>query len=163
MDFVSELGLPFLAHRFRRLSELLLDGAADWMPATGYKAPARAGSTLLLLKRHGPLGITDIATRLKLTHPLIIKLTDRLLELGFVRQDSDPADGRRRLLSLTPEGMAEAARLEAAMQVIAAAYAEISGDVGVDLLALVEAIEAACAHEPMAVRLARLSPAKEPA
>src|SRR5438128_2708573 len=147
MDFVSDLGRPFLAHRFRRLSELLLAGNAPWMLERGIAAPPRSGSTLLLLKRRGPLSITDIAARLRLTHPLIIKLTDRLLELGLVGQEADPRDARRRLISLTAEGLAEAGRLEAATAVIDRAYGELSEEVGVDLLALTEALDAAVARE----------------
>ena len=105
-DFVRSLGLPFMAHRLRRLSELILEGSSAALRGAGFEGPARAGSTLLLLRGNGPTGITEIAYRLRLSHPLIIKLTGALAQAGLVRDESDPADSRRRLIALTESGAA---------------------------------------------------------
>jgi DNA-binding MarR family transcriptional regulator len=152
-DFISELGLPFLAHRFRRLSEILVEDIGNWLPEAGVESPPRAGSTMLLLQREGSLAITEIATRLRLTHPLIIGLVSELEELGLVKVERDPADARRRLVTLTKSGVSCADKIERATKRIADAYREVCAEIGVDLLDVAEKLERACSRKPMAERL----------
>lgn len=154
-DFVAGLGRPFVAHRLRRLSELFVDGYGDWLPRVGVSAPPRSLSTLLLLHRRGALPVTEIATRLRLTHPLLIKLVGRLTELGLTTDARDEADGRRRLISLTPQGRAEVRRIEHAVAALDRAYARLFDEIGIDLIEAVERVERACAAEGFAHRLAR--------
>ena len=152
-DFVRSLGLPFLAHRLRRASELILEGSAEALRDFGSAAPTRAGSTLLLLRAHGPMGITEIAFRLRLSHPLIIRLADALAGEGLVSAETDPADQRRRLIALTPKGEAEAARLEAFSQALARAFEAMFAESGADLFAAIERFEAAAETRPVADRI----------
>jgi DNA-binding MarR family transcriptional regulator len=156
-DFISELGLPFLAHRFRRLSEILVEDIGAWLPEVGVDAPPRAGSTILLLRREGALAITEIATRLRLTHPLIIGLVSELEVLGFVKVERDPGDARRRLVTLTKSGIECAEKIQRATKRIGEAYREVCAEIGVDLIAVAEKLEAACRLRPMAERLRRKS------
>jgi DNA-binding MarR family transcriptional regulator len=152
-DFVRSLGLPFLAHRLRRASELILEGSAEALRGFGSAAPARGGSTLLLLRAHGPMGITEIAFRLRLSHPLIIRLTDALAGEGLVRAEADPRDQRRRLIALTPRGEAEAARLEAFSQALARTFEAMFAEGGADLFAAIERFEAVAETRPIAGRI----------
>jgi DNA-binding MarR family transcriptional regulator len=89
-----------------------VEGTAAFLRTEGFAAPARSMSTLLLLKRNGALSITEIAYWLKLSHPLIIKLTKGLADAGYVKQQSDPKDNRRRMISLTAKGAQQADRVE---------------------------------------------------
>jgi DNA-binding MarR family transcriptional regulator len=152
-DFVRSLGLPFLAHRLRRLSELILQGSSEGLRRIGFAGPARAGSTLLLLRDNGPTGITEIAYRLRLSHPLIIKLAAALAEARLVEDQGDPADNRRRLLALTAEGEAEAARVERFSAALGRVFGAMFGETGADLFAAVERFEAAAEARPIAARL----------
>lgn len=156
-DFVVGLGRPFLAHRLRRLSELLLQGYGDWLPEAGVTSPPRALSTMLLLHRCGPAGVVEIAERLRLSHPLIIKLTAQLQGAGLVSEARDPADGRRRVIALTDLGQAEVRRIGEAAQLMERAFADLCDEAGVDLLAATEAFEAASAHESLPDRLRRVT------
>jgi DNA-binding MarR family transcriptional regulator len=142
-DFVRSLGPAFLAHRMRRASELLVEGYTGFLHENGFAAPARSISTLLLLKEHGPLGITEIAHRLRLTHPLIIKLADGLAAAGYVSEHSDPADNRRRLLALTDAGLVQTERLGELLAVMERTFGQISEEIGIDLFAAIERLEAA--------------------
>jgi DNA-binding MarR family transcriptional regulator len=153
-DFVESLGLPLFAHRLRRLSEALVEDVGAWLPQAGVTAPPKAGSTLLLLAEAGPLSVTEIATRLRLTHPLIVKLARELEALGLVRADQDPADGRRRPLSLTQAGRAQAARLGDVNHALARAYGELFAEAGANALAAVEQLEAALRGRSLLTRLA---------
>src|SRR5436190_370795 len=64
-DFVADLGRPFLAHRLRRASEVLLVGYSAWLPKIGVTAPPRSLSMLILLGEQEGLGVTDIAAALR--------------------------------------------------------------------------------------------------
>lgn len=152
-DFVKAQGLPLLAHRLRRLSELFLDGYGDWLPDVGVTAPPRALSLLRLLDEEGPLGITFIADRLRLTHPLIIALVAALEEDGLVEIARDPGDGRRRMVGLSAEGRAQASAARQALAVMADAYRDLAAETGIDLMDAVERIERACAATSFELRL----------
>ena len=152
-DFIADSGVAFLAHRLRRASDLLVDGAGEWLAETGMTAPPRALSTLLLLKLEGPLAVTQIAERLRVSHPLMIKLLRGLEQQGLVRARRDRADARRRPISLTPKGRREAELAQAATQALAQAYGGLFDEMGLDLLDAVARLERACAERPFAQRL----------
>lgn len=157
-DFIHDLGLPFLAHRLRRTGETMADDCGQWLPEIGVKAPSRAGSTMLLLRRDGALGITEIADRVKLTHPLIIGLIAELEKLGLVKISRDAKDARRRIASLTKAGLADAERIHAATDRISTAYRDLFAEIGVDLLAALERVEVACKRKPISERLRTVQP-----
>jgi DNA-binding MarR family transcriptional regulator len=153
-DFIVARGAAFLAHRLKRASDLLVDGAGDWLAQSGMTAPPRALSTLLLLKAEGRLPVTGISERLRLSHPLMIKLLKVLEDLGLVAVTRDRKDARRRMIRLTKRGQAESEIAERAIAVLAQAYADLFAETGVDLLDAVARLEAACAETSFADRLA---------
>lgn len=154
-DFVRSLGLAFVAHRLRRASETIVEGTSAFLHENGFAAPARSVSTLLLLRELGPTGVTEIAARLRLSHPLIIKLTTALIGAGYAEQRADPRDQRRRLIALTPAGESQVERLETLLEAIQRTLRELGAETGVDLLDVVERFEAATDAVPMAMRLKR--------
>jgi DNA-binding MarR family transcriptional regulator len=154
-DFVQSLGLPFMAHRLRRLSELIIEQSSEALRRAGLAGPARAGSTLLLLRENGPTGITEIAYRLRLSHPLIIKLVARLEQAELVYDEKDPADSRRRLIALTDKGVREAERIDAFSQALGRVFAAMFAEADADLFAALERFEASAEAEPIAARLER--------
>ena len=152
-DFVAELGLPLTAHRLRRASELLVDAYARWLGETGPDIPGRALSTMMLLDETGPQGVTQIARRLRLTHPLMIELTRTLEAKGLLAARADPADGRRRLLELTPAGRTAAAAVRQRLSTMEAFYEALFEEIGVDLLDACERLERAARKRPLIDRL----------
>lgn len=153
-DFVRSLGLAFMAHRLKRVSELIVEGSTAALRGQGLESPARAGSTLLLLAENGPTGITEIAFRLRLSHPLIIKLAAALAAAGLVRDASDPKDNRRRLIALTARGEAEAARLDAFSRAVARAFETMFAEMDADLFDALERFERAAEARPIGERIA---------
>jgi DNA-binding MarR family transcriptional regulator len=59
----------------------------------------------------GPPSIAEMASVLLLRQHSASELVDRAVAAHLVERFSDPADGRRHLLALTPEGGAKLARL----------------------------------------------------
>ena len=152
-DFIVALGRPLLAHRLRRLSERMVESAGSVLPSLGITAPPRSNSTLLLLREHGSLAVTEIAAGVRLSHPLIIKLVDELLAKGLVRSEIDAADRRRRVVSLTAKGKREADRFTEMNRTMAALFADLEKESGHDLFAALEAFEAALDVEPLSDRM----------
>lgn len=152
-DFIAKLGLPFMAHMLRRMSDTLVAGAGEWEAEIGIRAQPRTASTLQLLDREGPRAVTDIAARLKQSHPLIITWLRHLEDEGFVRTMQDPADRRRTLVSLTASGRKEARRMREASDVIERVYGELLDEIGIELFDGLLALEAACERRSVVERL----------
>ena len=152
-DYVVALGRPLTAHRLRRASELLVDAYGRWLAEVGPDVPPRALSTLMLLHEEGPQGVTQIARRLRFTHPLLVALTRSLEARGLVAARTDPADARRRLLELTPAGEAAARQIAARLRTLDAFYSRLFDEIGVDLLDALERLERAARERPLLDRI----------
>jgi DNA-binding MarR family transcriptional regulator len=65
---------------------------------------AVALSTLDAVDRLGPLRVTDLVARERITQPGMTGLLGRLEAADLVRRGSDPSDGRATLVQITPVG-----------------------------------------------------------
>jgi DNA-binding MarR family transcriptional regulator len=159
-DFISSLGLAFTAHRLRRLADTFVEATGHWLAAKGLVAPPRSISTLRLLLEQERLSITEIATRLRLSHPFIIRMVSDLERLDLVEVARDRRDARRRLVHLTRKGRAEARALSRTAKPLADAYASLSADAGVDLSSVLTALEQAHRTRSLFDRLAKTHSAR---
>lgn len=125
LDFIRAQGLPFLAHVLRRISDQMVTAAGDWEEELGIRAPPRTASTIKLLDTQGEQSVTQIADKLRQSHPLVITWIRQLEKLKLVRSFADPQDGRRTLIALTAAGRTEARRMAEASEVIGRAYAKL--------------------------------------
>lgn len=165
-DFVDELGMAVLPHHVRRMLDCFKSNEAELEPSARngdepVRAPGRAGSTMRLLDEQGPLGVVEIANRLRLSHPLIINFARTLTERGLVEARTCSHDRRVRLLALTDAGRVEARRIAALHKRTEQVYRALCDEVGVDLLQVSRAVQAALERKPMRQRLAELNSTKE--
>jgi DNA-binding MarR family transcriptional regulator len=152
-DFIHQQGPAFLAHLLRRLADELVQGAADWYPTVGVTAPPRTISTLLALADQGPLGVTELADLLRQSHPLVIVWIKELSRLSLVTSKTDPADGRRTLISLTGKGRKELANVRKALVTMEHASAELLNLAGENAWQALWSMERACREQPFLKRL----------
>jgi DNA-binding MarR family transcriptional regulator len=152
-DFIEQLGRPFLAHRLRRVADLILEGTSEALHELGFEGPARSASTLLLLSQHGPMGITEIGFRLRLSHPMIIKLARSLAAANLITDEVDPFDQRRRLIQLSAKGREQAGRLETFGTIAAKTFEAMYRESGADLFDALERFESAAVRVPVSTRL----------
>jgi DNA-binding MarR family transcriptional regulator len=141
MDFVAQLGGLTLDHRFKRLMQRLLDEAETVYHALDLPIKPRWASTLLLLQRHGPLAVTEIAERLRLTHPAVIQILGEMDQRGLTVAARDDDDGRRRQVTLTTAGRRLMLRLEDVWKELEAVQLRAFQDAGWDVLPLLQRIE----------------------
>jgi DNA-binding MarR family transcriptional regulator len=152
-DFIHQQGPAFLAHLLRRLADELIQGAADWYPTVGVTAPPRTISTLLALHDRGPLGVTELADLLRQSHPLVIVWIKELSRLSLVASKSDPADGRRTLVSLTSKGRKELLNVRKALVTMEQASAELLNLAGENAWKALWAMERGCREQSFLERL----------
>jgi DNA-binding MarR family transcriptional regulator len=141
MDFITQLGALTLDHRFKRLMQQLLEEAEAVYRALDLPIRPRWVSALLLLEGHGPLSVTDIAKRLRVTHPGIIQLLREMGEAGMVTLAQDASDGRRRQASLTSTGQNLMPVLRGVWKVLAEVQEELFRAAGCDIVPLLEHID----------------------
>lgn len=163
MDYIRQLGTLVLDHRFRRMTDALLRSADELYEARGLPFRARWVSTYQLLFADGPLAITDLADRLRLTHPAIIGITDAMREEGLVSDARDRHDARRRMVALT----ARARQLDGDLRPLWKALADVQRErfaaAGVDIVAVLDAVEDDIVTRPLTTDvLERLGGARAP-
>ncbi|MGR6330002.1 MarR family winged helix-turn-helix transcriptional regulator [Sphingomonas sp. XXL09] len=159
-DFVEAQGNVFLAHRLRRASDRIVDQVGGMLAAMGLDVPPRGASMLLMLDEHGSIGVVEIARRLRLSHPLIVRMAQRFEELGLVSIEVDPEDARRRRLITTEKARREAAAIRAFNKRLAAMFDALFAEIECNLPLVLDRFDAALDAEPIAKRLAAL-PASE--
>jgi DNA-binding MarR family transcriptional regulator len=152
-DFIRTAGLPFLAHRLKRLSDHIVAEVGMVLERQDLTVPPTAGSTLLLLSEHERLGVVDIAERLRFTHPFIVRLVSRLEALHLVSITNDPTDLRRKWVALTAKGTREAGVLRRLNTALEDAFQEVAAESGADLLQCVSRFEKELAATPLSTRI----------
>ncbi len=93
IEAILRAGRSAIDELHRRLA---LRGHPDVRPAHGYafQAIGSSGATA-----------TELGRRLGVTKQAAGQMVDELVRLGYVVRGADPADGRRRIVTLTPHGM----------------------------------------------------------
>ncbi|HEY6943122.1 MarR family winged helix-turn-helix transcriptional regulator, partial [Dokdonella sp.] len=110
-------------------------------------------STLIALDEQGPLGVTELAGRLRQSHPLVIVWIRELSGLSLVEQTSDPLDRRRTVVRLTAAGRREVAKVRAALEPMARASRELLALAGPGAWDALWAMERGCRERPFLDRL----------
>jgi len=104
MDLITELGELAIATRLKRLSDRLSNDVNKIYKELHLNFEAKWYLVLELLNRRSMLSIVDVADELKLTHPAIVQYVDQMLSARLIIAHKDATDGRKRLVSLAPEG-----------------------------------------------------------
>jgi DNA-binding MarR family transcriptional regulator len=161
-DFIKSLGTPYMAHLLRRLYDDFVRNITEWYEEIGLLAPPRTHSTLEVLDREGPLGVTEVAEKLRQSHPLVLTWVRQLKELGLVQASHDPDDARRTVLSLTTAGKAQVKKNAEADRVVGEAYKSLMQEAHAPVFDALWRIEAACREEPLLDRLRRADQSRSP-
>ena len=155
-DFISSQGNVFLAHRLRRASDRIVDQVGDLLSKMDLEVPPRGASMLLLIDERGAIGVVEIAHRLRLSHPRIVRMAQRFKELGLVEIEDDPDDARRRQLVTTEKARREAAAIRAFNARLSTVFDQLFAEVDSPLVAVLDRLDAALDANPIAARMAAL-------
>lgn len=152
-DFVRSLGPAFLPHILRRLSDLMVDGGAEWVASDPTMPPLRTHSTMLALEETGQLSVTQLATLLRQSHPLVLQWLGALEKRGLVARQRDPDDGRRTMLHLTDDGVATMPAIHHVRTVNEKVTRRLMQELGDDLWERLRQLEALMAERPHVARM----------
>lgn len=105
MDYSRSVGGAALGARFRRLSETMDGDAARIYADQGVTFEQRWFGVLNQLSLKGPMSVGELATALRITHASVSQTRRSLEAAGLLSAGADPDDARRRLLTLTGQGL----------------------------------------------------------
>lgn len=129
-DFSRDAGGGALGARLRRLSEQIDRDATRIYAARGIEFEQRWFGPLNQIVHNGPLAVGEIAEKLHITHVSVSQAARSLEIAGLVASRPDVADGRRRVLYLTPEGHARVRELAPIWAAFQKAAATLDGEAG---------------------------------
>lgn len=161
VDFIESHGSAFLAHRLRRSSDSIVDQISGILLQLGLDVPPRGASMLLLIDEQRQIGVMEISRRLRLSHPLIVRMAREFEERGLVEIGADPLDGRRRILSPTKKARREATALRAFNADLNAMFDGLFSEIDASLIGVLDRFDAELAASPIPPRLAALKLTKE--
>ena len=95
-----------VGYRRRRLHGIFQDRWRSFFGQLGLAVTPVQGGILLLIERHPGLTQSELARLLRIEAPTLHESVKRLLEGGFVKRESRPADRRTHALDLTAAGHA---------------------------------------------------------
>jgi len=140
------------AMRVGQLSSLLYEQMENCLISRGLRLRGYTTSIVQTLHHAGPQSITELAESLQLSHQLASQRVRWLVGEGFVSIERGAQDRRRRIVTLTAEGSAEAEKLQEFLPVLEAAYADLFDEIGLDVHGAVLGATAALAERPLAIR-----------
>ncbi|MGO4136897.1 MarR family winged helix-turn-helix transcriptional regulator [Rhizobium brockwellii] len=152
-DVVRTLGFLCMGSRLRRIGERLQADTQQVIDEAGLGIQAGQYPFLAAIDRSGPLTIGELAQAVGITQPGATRTTGQLLELGYVDMQPAPDDQRRRLVSLTAKGQDLVDHSKKVIWPrIAAAVADLCGDLNGPILEQLAAIEDGLVAVPLARR-----------
>lgn len=154
-DFNRDAGGSALGARLRRLSEQIDRDATRIYAVRRIEFEQRWFGPLNQIVLNGPLAIGEIAGNLRITHVSVSQAARSLEAAGLVTSSPDVADGRRRLLSLTPEGQTWVLELAPLWVVFDKAAATLDEEAG-GVVAVLDRLDDALARTPLFDRISEL-------
>jgi DNA-binding MarR family transcriptional regulator len=152
-DFIESQGNVFVAHRLRRSSDRIVEQVGKVLSTLDINVPPRGGSMMLLIDQESPIGVVEISRRLRLSHPLIVRMTQRFAAAGLATIEIDPEDARRRLVVPTAKGRHQAAMIRDFNTRLSTALDGLFAEIDCPLIEILDRLDSALEAVPIAERL----------
>jgi DNA-binding MarR family transcriptional regulator len=159
-DYVAQMRGAALGARLRRLSAMIDADCARVYAEAGIRFEQRWFGVVNQLAIHGTMSVSDLAQALGVSHPSISEARQSLEKAGLVISSPDPADSRRRILSLSPGGADFVAQLRPVWDVFDEVAVQLDAEVGEITQALArleQALARKSLHERLTDRLGETS------
>ena len=140
------------AMRVGQLTTMIYEQMDGWLAAERVKLPGYTTSIVQTLYHAGPQSISDLATRLQLSHQLASQRVQWLVREGFAAVTPSTEDRRIRIVKLTRAGRVEGEKLQRFLPMLEAAYVELFDQIGLDLHDAVVRASAALADRSLTAR-----------
>lgn len=140
-DFQSEVGAYALSNRLKRLSDYLIADTNRIYKSNSVEFDQGLHNTLHLLSVKGELSIKQISEYLKVTHPAIVQVVNKLINKKFAVSFDFPSDKRVTIVKLTKKGKEVYESFQSIADKINLCYKEIINEVDSKFLITIGLIE----------------------
>ena len=100
-DFVKELGYLGFTMRLKRISDAMMHEGRRLYSELDVDIEPNWYVIFKLLKSRGAQSVTEIAESIKMAHPSVIHITNKMMDAGYLISEKDPTDSRKRVLDLS--------------------------------------------------------------
>jgi DNA-binding MarR family transcriptional regulator/GNAT superfamily N-acetyltransferase len=142
-DLIKELGELGIATRFKRLGERLSQEVARIYKDRHLDFEPKWFTTMYALYKNDSMSIQTLAQSLGFTHPAIVQFVNQMKKKQLVEARQDKTDKRVNLISLTQKGRETFEAIRPLLTDIEEATSEVVNSPGIDMLTLLDRIEAA--------------------
>ncbi len=104
-DFLQTLKYKGFTARIKRLSDSMFYDSKQYFSNYHLDLEPNWHMVFLLLKAEKQLTVTEIAKRVKFSHPAIIKIIKKMKSKGYLESLPDSSDSRKTLLRLSKKGL----------------------------------------------------------
>jgi DNA-binding MarR family transcriptional regulator len=104
-DFLIEMGYPGLTARLKRLNDQFVYQTKEFYKTKGLDIEPNWHMIFLLLIENEKMTVMEIAQRLNLSHPGIVKLIDKMKKKGYINSTRDLEDHRKFQLKLSKKAI----------------------------------------------------------
>jgi len=118
-DIIADLGELALGTRLRRLADYILTQGQTIYDQHRIDFDPNGFAAFYGIWQHGPIQVTELSERLGVSHPALIHTLKSLATKGYIRDEKDPSDKRKRLVCLSEKGRALLPELQDLWQDIA--------------------------------------------
>jgi DNA-binding MarR family transcriptional regulator/N-acetylglutamate synthase-like GNAT family acetyltransferase len=144
-DFLSELGLNAIVTRLKRVSDAMLHDGKRMYKQLGMDIEPNWFAVFKLLKHRGPMSVTEIADAIRLSHPSLITLVNKMAAAGYLTETRSEVDSRRRLLELTEKAKSKYPEFERIWDAGTAGFKRMMNDC--DILGAIDILETRIAQK----------------
>lgn len=111
-DFVKELGYMSFPMRLKRISDAILHQGRRLYKELDKDIEPNWFLIFKLLKNHGSKTVTEIAYMIKLSHPSVISITNKMIQSNYLVSERDEGDFRKRTLHLSAKSISKLPEFE---------------------------------------------------
>lgn len=153
MTLLKELGFLSLATRIKTLGDAMLADGLQIYAGLGIPFQPRWFSVFYLLQEHHELPVTEVASRIGLSHPAIIKIIESMEEAGLIESAKNSRDGRKRMITLSAKGEALIPELQPVWKALEEELQELFAKLNIDILGVLESMEQLMQEKPISKRV----------
>ncbi len=152
---IDEAGILAISTRLQRLSEQLRKDGLNIYKEYGIDFEPKWFPVIYALHKKTVLSVVEISVEIGYTHPSTISLLKELEKAKLIKSKKDKTDERKRLITLSPEGIALITQLEPVWETITKVITEITNTQN-NLMAAIMEVEANLKQESFFERAKRM-------
>lgn len=153
MDLIKELGALTIASRMKRLADRFQNDVGIVFRERQVSLEPRWMTVYYLLARDGAMSVVEVARALQVSHPAVHQVAQEMIKNGYLVQNRDQSDGRRRLLTLSDSALAVLPQMQELWADVERAASQVIQQSGYDVLSVLDRLEWELDQKPFHQRI----------